>query len=57
MEYISLHGYIRHTPPDTEDLAKHQLRVSGSPDYGKRIYRTTQISVRQRKEGEKEESD
>jgi len=36
MEYISLHRYIRHTPPDTEDLAKHQLRVSGSPDYGKR---------------------
>lgn len=57
MEYIPLYGYIRHTPPDTEDLAKHQLRVRGSPDYGKRIYRTTQILVRQRKEGEKEESE
>ena len=27
MEYISLHGYIRNTPSDTEVLAEHQLRV------------------------------
>jgi hypothetical protein len=26
-EYISLHGYIRNTPPDTEDLAEHHLRA------------------------------
>ena len=57
MEYISLRRYIRHTPPDTEDLAKHQLRVSGSPDYGKGIYRTMQISAGQRKKGETEESE
>ena len=24
-EHISLHGYIRDTPPDTEDLVEHQL--------------------------------
>ena len=27
VEYISLHGYIRNTPSDTEVLAEHQLRV------------------------------
>ena len=53
MEYISLHRYIRHTPPDTEDLAKHQLRVSGSPDYGKRIYRTTQSQLDKGRRGRK----
>ena len=26
MEYISLHGYIRNTPSDTELHAEHQLR-------------------------------
>ena len=26
MEYISLHGYIRNTPSDTEVHAEHQLR-------------------------------
>ena len=26
MEYISLHGYIRNTPSDTEEL-EHQLRA------------------------------
>ena len=30
MEYLSLHGYIRNTPSDTEDLAKHQLRAGRS---------------------------
>ena len=27
MEYISLHGYIRNTPSDTEVHAEPQLRV------------------------------
>ena len=30
MEYISLHGYIRNTPSDTEVPAEHQLRVDRS---------------------------
>ena len=30
VEYISLHGYIRNTPSDTEVLAEHQLRTDGS---------------------------
>ena len=30
VEYISLHGYIRNTPSDTEVHAKHQLRVDRS---------------------------
>ena len=27
VEYISLHGYIRNTPSDTEVHAEHQLTV------------------------------
>ena len=27
VEYISLHGYIRETPSDTEVHAEHQLRA------------------------------
>ena len=27
VEYISLHGYIRNTPLDTEVRAEHQLRA------------------------------
>ena len=30
VEYISLHGYIRITPSDTEVHAEHQLRVDRS---------------------------
>ena len=30
MEYISLHGYIRNTPSDTEVHAEHQLRADRS---------------------------
>ena len=30
VEYISLHGYIRYIPSDTEELAEHQLRVGRS---------------------------
>ena len=30
VEYISLHGYIRNTPSDTEVHAKHQLRMDRS---------------------------
>ena len=29
VEYISLHGYIRNTPSDTEVYAEHQLRADG----------------------------
>ena len=27
VEYISLHGYIRNTPSDTQVRAEHQLRA------------------------------
>ena len=30
VEYISIHGYIRNTPSDTEVHVKHQLREDGS---------------------------
>ena len=30
VEYISLYGYIRNTPSDTEMCAEHQLRVDRS---------------------------
>ena len=30
VEYISLQGYIRNTPSDTEVLAEHQLTVDKS---------------------------
>ena len=30
VEYISLHGYIRNTPSDTEVCAEYQLRVDRS---------------------------
>ena len=30
VEYISLHGYIRNTPSDTEVHAEHQLRADMS---------------------------
>ena len=30
VEYISLHGYIRNTPSDTEVHAEHQLRADKS---------------------------
>jgi len=30
MEYISLDGYIRNTPSDTENLSEHLLRVHKS---------------------------
>ena len=30
VEYLSLHGYIRNTPSDTEVHAEHPLRVDRS---------------------------
>ena len=42
MEYMSLHGYIRNTPPDTDVHAEHQLRADGGPDQRKRTCGTTQ---------------
>ena len=30
VEYLSLHGYIRNTPSDTEVHAEHQLRADRS---------------------------
>ena len=41
MEYISLHGYIRNTPSDTEVHAEHKLEWTEVPDQQERIYRTT----------------
>ena len=32
--YISLHGYMRNTPSDTEAHAGHQLRADRSPTLG-----------------------
>ena len=55
MEYISLHGYIRNTPSDTEVQAEHQLRQAGGPDQRKRISRPTQNSVGGRNQGEEME--
>lgn len=48
VEYISLHGYIRGTPSDTEMQGEHQLRVKGPPNQRKRLYGPTQSSVGQR---------
>ena len=45
VEYISLHGYIRTVPSDTEVHAEHALRPDRSTDQWKRIYRTMQNSV------------
>ena len=45
MKYISLHGYTRSTPSDTEVYAEHQLRVDRRTLPVVRIYRTTQNSV------------
>ena len=45
VEYISLHGYIRNTPSDTEVHAEHELELTRIPDQQKRIHRTTQNSV------------
>ena len=55
VEYISLHGYIRNTPSDTEVHAEHQLRAYRRPDQHRRIYRTTQNVVEGRNWGEKQE--
>ena len=44
-EYISLHGYIRSTPSDTEARAEHQLRATGEPEQQKRIYSPRQNLV------------
>ena len=30
VEYLSLHGYIRNTPSDTEGHAEHQMRADKS---------------------------
>ena len=45
VEHLSLHGYIRDTPSDTEVHAEHQLRTDKSTVQRKRIYRPTQNSV------------
>ena len=42
VEYISLRGYIRNTPSDTEVHAEYQLRADRSTDQWKRIHRTMQ---------------
>ena len=48
MEYISLHGYIRNTPSDTEVHAVYQLSQAGGPDQWKRLYITIQNSAGRR---------
>ena len=57
VEYISLHRYIRNTPSDTKVYAEHELELTGIPDQQKRIYRTMQNSVGQRKWGGNGEGD
>jgi len=45
VEYISLHGYIRNTPSDTEVYAEHQLRADKSTwPAGKNIKNHTKLS-------------
>ena len=45
MEYLSLHGYIRNTPSDTEVHAEHQLRGDRSTQpVGKKIQNHTKLS-------------
>ena len=45
MEYLSLHGYIRNTPSDTEVHAEYQLRADRSTRPEEEIYRPTQTSI------------
>ena len=52
MEYISLHGYIRNTPSDTEVHAEHQLRAEEVPDQRKRIYEPHKTQQDKRTRGE-----
>jgi len=42
VEYISLPGYIRNTPSDTEVDENTSQEWTGVPDQRKGIYRTTQ---------------
>ena len=44
LEYISLHGYIRNTPSDTEVHAENLLREDRSIDQQKGIYRSMKNS-------------
>ena len=42
VEHFSLHGCIRNTSSDAEDLTECQLRAGSIPDHQKGIYRSTQ---------------
>ena len=44
MEYLSLHGYIRNTPSDTEVHAGHQLRVDRGTCPAERIYQFSSVT-------------
>ena len=47
VEYVSLHGYIRNTPSDTDVHAEHQLRVDRSTCPGvKNIQNHAKLSSR-----------
>lgn len=54
-EYISLHGCIRNTTSDAEDLTEHQLRAGRVSDHQKRIYRSIQHSVAEGRKGKRGE--
>ena len=52
MEYISLHGYIRNTPSDTEVHAEHQLRADKSIwTVGKKTQNHAKLSRTEEREG------
>ena len=44
VEYISLHGYIKNTPSDTEVHAEHQLRADRSTQPVENIQNHTKLS-------------
>ena len=55
MENISLHGYIRNTPSDTEMHVEHQLRANRSTQPEEKNMQNHKNSVGQRNQGEKQE--
>ena len=52
---ISLHGYIRNTPSDTEVHAEHQLRADRSTSPAEKNIQTNAKLVGRRNLGEKQE--
>lgn len=56
-EYISLHGCIRNTTSDAEDLQNISWERAGVSDHQKRIYRSIQHSVAEGRKGKRGESE